>query len=419
MTGEPTLGLGADPAIERHFPGWRVVWAAFALMMVSSGLAFYGLSAYLAAFVDQRGFKVAAFSLATTIFFATGGICGVFAARLVARRDPRHVVAAGSVVAGLALAAAGQATEVWQVYATFIPLAIGWALCGLVPVTTVVTRWFHIGRASALALASTGLSVGGVVVTPVVKLLLDRYDLKTVTPWLGAFWIVTSVPIALIFLYPDPSSRGWSPDGAELDTSAPVPAPTGTPFAVALRTRFFSRTTVAYVLVMGSQVGGLQHLVRLVQERTTRQTAAAATLVVAIASIAARLAGGQIASRVRLTPYTASLAGLQAVGLAAIAVSMGKASLFVSILIYGVTVGNLLMLQPLLVAQRFGVRDYPKLYSRMNLITTVGIAGGPFLLGWIRDATGGYRGAYLTAAMLSLVGAAVLATAGPTEATDE
>ena len=98
---------------------------------------------------------------------------------------------------------------------------------------------------------------------------------------------------------------------------------------------------------------------------------------------------------------------------------MGTASLFVSILIYGLTVGNLLMLQPLLVAQRFGVRDYPKLYSRMNLITTAGIAGGPFLLGWIRDSAGGYRGAYLTAAILSLVGAAVLATAGPTEATDE
>lgn len=39
--------------------------------------------------------------------------------------------------------------------------------------TTVVTRWFAVKRAGALAIASTGLSVGGIVVTPLIKWILD------------------------------------------------------------------------------------------------------------------------------------------------------------------------------------------------------------------------------------------------------
>ena len=92
-----------------------------------------------------------------------------------------------------------------------------------------------------------------------------------------------------------------------------------------------------------------------------------------------------------------------------------RGALFASIALFGITIGNLLMLQPLLVAQRFGVLDYPRIYSRLNLLTTFGIAAGPFLLGWIRDSAGGYRSAYLVAAACSATGGAVLTMAGPAE----
>ena len=41
---------------------------------------------------------------------------------------------------------------------------------------------------------------------------------------------------------------------------------------------------------------------------------------------------------------------------------------------FGFTVGNLLMLQPLMLAQAFGVMDYPKIFSLSQAVSTLGIA---------------------------------------------
>jgi MFS family permease len=87
---------------------------------------------------------------------------------------------------------------------------------------------------------------------------------------------------------------------------------------------------------------------------------------------------------------------------------------FAGIIVLGATIGTILMMQPLLISERFGVRDYPRIFSRTQLYTTFGTAGGPLLLGWLRDAAGGYRTSYIVAAVFSLVGAIVLSSSGPT-----
>jgi MFS family permease len=71
------------------------------------------------------------------------------------------------------------------------------------------------------------------------------------------------------------------------------------------------------------------------------------------------------------------------------------------------------MLQPLVIAERFGVRDYPRLFSRTQLVAVVGTAGGPLLLGALYDVSGSYQVPYAVAACCSLVGAIVLSMGGP------
>jgi hypothetical protein len=112
------------------------------------------------------------------------------------------------------------------------------------------------------------------------------------------------------------------------------------------------------------------------------------------------------------------LALFQAVSLIAIAFASHKVTIFPSIILFGATVGNLLMLQPLLIAERFGVLDYPRVFSRTIFCTMFGTAGGPLLLGWLYDNAGGFRTSYLTAAGGSLAGALVLASGGPASTPD-
>ncbi|NQV97408.1 MAG: MFS transporter [Acidimicrobiaceae bacterium] len=155
------------------FPGWWVLSACFTLLSFSSGLGFYGLAVYLQAFSRERQWSVSSISLATTLFFLVGGLAGLWIAKFIATHDVRIMVLGGATLGTVALLLMRFVEHRWQLFAVYILYALGWSASGMGPVTTVVTRWFHVQRASALAIASTGLSMGGIIVTPFIKWILD------------------------------------------------------------------------------------------------------------------------------------------------------------------------------------------------------------------------------------------------------
>ena len=156
------------------FPGWKVVAACFVLLTTSAGLGFYGLAVYLNTFSRELNWQVSSVSLATTVFFLVSGIAGVFVAQLIERVDARIVVCIGALIGAVSLSLFGQITQKWQLYVVYIVFAIGWSAAGLVTASTIVTRWFQTRRAVALSVASTGLSAGGIIITPIAKWLLDE-----------------------------------------------------------------------------------------------------------------------------------------------------------------------------------------------------------------------------------------------------
>ncbi len=371
------------------------------------------MSVYLNAFSKEQDWPLSSISFAVTIFFIVGGLFGLVAARLIARYDVRAVIITGAVIGGGSLAVVGQVTSQWQLYLAYAVFAVGYALCGLVPTTTVVTRWFHRKRSVALSVASTGLSVGGIVLTPVAKRLIDDNGLAASTPWLGLIFVAAIVPVTLFLVRPDPVADGFAPDGERLAAGAKPPPPTGTAYTSALSTRFYRAVTYGYVLVLGSQVGGIQQLVKLVEDRTDERTAQFSITALAATSVVARLVGGRLVAWMPMMRFTVVVAAMQTVALVGVGLSQSMALIFVSIVLFGMTIGNLLMMQPLLIAERFGVLDYPRIFGRSQAITIVGVAGGPLLIGWLYDVFGSYEIPYVSAAVLCAVGTSVLFLAGP------
>ena len=396
----------------KKFPGRWVLGACFTLLTFSSGLGFYGLAVYLQAFSRELGWSVSSISLATTLFFLVGGISGVWIAKFIAKHDVRIMVLGGATLAATALFSMRFVEQKWQLFVVYGFYALGWSASGMGPVTTVVTRWFHVRRASALAIASTGLSMGGIVVTPFIKWILDSQGIRNGSPWLALIWFLGTVPVTLFLLRAFPQPYGWLPDGAR---AAPgeVADISGTPLNDAVQTKFFRAVTVGYIFALGAQVGGALQLVKLVEERTNRSTAILATIVLSSMSIVSRFIAGRIIPRVDMTRFTVGLAALQGLSLAGIALNESRIGLLLSIAVFGITIGNMVMMQSLLLAERFGVRDYPRIAARSGLISFSGTALGPLLLGWLYDVAGGYRAAYLAAAICSLLGAAMFSFAGP------
>ena len=383
------------------FPGWWVVSACFTLLTFSSGLGFYGLAVYLQAFSRELGWSVSSISLATTFFFLVGGVAGIPISKFIAKHDVRIMIIGGATLAAVALFSMRFVEQRWQLFVVYCFYALGWSASGMGPVTTVVTRWFHVRRASALAVASTGLSMGGIVVTPFIKWILDTQGIRNGSPWLALIWFCGTVPVTLILLRAFPQPYGWLPDGAR---AAPgdVANISGTPLADAVRSRFFKAITFGYIFALGAQVGGALQLVKLVEERTNRSTATLATIALSSMSIISRFVAGRIIPKVNMTRFTVGLATLQGFSMASIALNESRIGLLLSIALFGITIGNMVMMQSLLLAERFGVRDYPRIAARSGLVSFSGTALGPLILGWLYDVAGA----------CSLIGAFLFSFAG-------
>jgi MFS family permease len=280
------------PPSRRIFHGWYIVAAVFVITTTTSGLAFYNLSILLAAFVAERGFPVALASSATATFFIAAGIGGVIAGRLIERIDARIVIATSAVVGALALASLSQLRETWQLYLFHVVFGLAHGASGLVPVTTLVARWFNARRALAFSIASTGLSFGGILVAPVVALSIERMGLSGAAPYMGLAFFLGIVPVTILVLRPNPAAMGLAPDGAtaaQLARSAPQPAVS---YSEAWRSRYFYAVSIAYLFLLGAQVGAIAHFYRLASVRDGVATAALALGVMATSSTVGRLAGG-------------------------------------------------------------------------------------------------------------------------------
>jgi predicted MFS family arabinose efflux permease len=293
-------------------------------------------------------------------------------------------------------------------------LGLSYGGCGMVPGATIVTRWFQTRRALAISIASTGLSLGGVLLTPLAAHLIAQLGLAGAGPWLGALFFVGVVPAALLLVRRSPASMGLLPDGAVRPAGggAPAAAP-GMSFSQARRSRFFIGVTAAYVFALGSQVGAIAHIFRLASERADAGTAALVVALLASASMAGRLAGGWLL--IRTAPpraFALALILLQGAALVFLSFAKSEALLLAGAVLFGLSVGNVLMMQPLLLAEAFGTKDYGRIYSTSQFVSVLGVASGPALIGLFYEAGGGYTGAYLAAAACSFIGFAILFLSG-------
>jgi MFS family permease len=398
----------------RVFYGWRVIAGLFVILMVSSGLGFYGQAVYLRALVDERGWSTGMTSGGTALFFLSSGLAGYVSAPYLNRVDVRRVICIGAVIGAAGLVLVGQVQQEWQMFAANALFGVGFALAGLVPATTTVARWFNRRRSVALSVASTGLSAGGIVVTPFAAALVEDRGIAAMTPIFAALWVVVIVPVAVLVVRSSPADVGLEVDGEVVAVGQAPRAPTGSTFAEVRASRFYLLATTAYVFVMLAQVGGISQQVKLVGERVPHLASLSVTLVAA-ASVVGRLGGGVLVTKVSTKVVTTVLIVVQSVALVGFAFADTAVSVVLSCVVFGLSVGNLLMLHPLLLVEAYGVREYSKIYSSSQLFMTIGVGLGPTVLGVLHDVSD-YRLSFLVAAGSSLLALGLFAAAGPVRA---
>lgn len=397
------------PGDTRIFYGWYIVAAICLITTITSGLAFYNLSVLLNAFVVERGFPVSLTSAATATFFVSGGVAGVLIGRLIDRFDPRAAIIGAATLGSACLYSVGYLHETWQLFAFHIVFGFAYGGTGLVPLTTLVTRWFSVKRSLALSIASTGLSLGGILIAPFVALSIERGGLSATGPWMAAVFFLGIVPVALLVVRDSPAALGLEPDGGvKPNNGENAPVMPSVTYAEAKRSRFFIAVSISYLFLLGAQVAAIAHLYRLANVRSGAETAALALAFLASASIAGRLGGGWLVLRMKVRTFALQLMAVQSVSLLALAFADQRFFILAAVAMFGLTIGNSLMMHPLLLAEKFGTREYGRIYSVSQFIGMTGVAGGPLLIGLFYDLSGGYEVPFTAAAIATIIGLVTL-----------
>lgn len=421
---EPTFR--APPAArflpKRVFYGWYVALACSVLLFVGVGVGYYGLAVFLRPLQEEQGWSNAAVSAATGLYFALGGITGAVVGPLVDRRGPLRFMLAGSLLLGASVALIGSVGSLWQLFALYAVLAVGFGMSTAVGVNSIMTRWFVARRARAMSVAFTGISVGGVVLAPLGTALVERGGLDLAAPVMGALVVAVAVPVLLGVLVWDPSEMGLVADGGSLrlpsgpkrealDDAVQRRHWTG---RAAATTGAFWALLGAFGLVMVAQTGFLIHQISFLEDRFGSRSAAALALsTTAGGSIVARLVVGTFADRLDKRLLGVGLFVLQASAVLAVVAVEDRVATYALTMVFGFTIGNIYMMQTLLVGEVFGLVSFGTVFGLLALATQVASGAGPVAVGWLEDVTGSYRLPFTLTATITYAAAALLLLVRP------
>jgi MFS family permease len=409
----------------RVYYGWPIAVASSLQSFVVVGVGFYGMAVFLDALCTERGWSRTEVSFATSLYFVTSGVAGIGIGRSVDRRGARGWIVAGALVMAIALLAIGRVDAPGQLFGLYPLLALGFSMCGPVPMGAITTRWFVARRALAMSIATTGVSVGGVVLVPLTTRLILERGLAETTALLALLVLTVVWPVAGFVLRWDPREHGLEPDGGAASAHRAHPALLAAQDRVwssreVLRTPAFWILVTAFGAILFCQVATAMHQLALLRVHMDAQTAAFAVSTTAFGSIVARLVVGSFADRVSKRRLGVALMLIQAGALLTFATASAVPLLYLGSAVFGFTIGNLFMLQALLVGDLFGRRSFGKVMGLLQLLTQTASGLGPWALGLLYAAFGGYPPGLAVLAGVALVAAGVLARVrppGPTGAT--
>ncbi len=426
----PHVPLAARVLPSRFFYGWYIAVGCAAMMMVAGGVGYYGLAVFLEPLQEEHNWSNSAVSGATSMFFLIGGVVGAVVGPYVDRYGPRPFQIIGVLIMGILVMLVGGVRELWQLYALYAAVALGNGLASAVAINAMMARWWIRRRARAMSISATGVSLGGVILTPLGAWMVERGGLSLAAPALGAAVLVIGLPVVLFVLVFDPRQMGLLPDGdrTEEDAHAAVAASGRRHLSIesqsrvwtrgqAVRTVSFWAVLVGFVLVLMAQTGFVIHQIAFLEERLGSRSAAAFALsTTAFGSIVARLIVGSFADNVDKRWLTVGIFVTQATSVLLVLWIENSVATYALILVFGFTIGNVYMMQSLITAEIFGMVSLGSIFGLVVLAGQAGSGLGPFAVGVLEDATGSYNASFVVTSIVTYAAAAVILLARPVPA---
>lgn len=405
---------------KRIFFGWWIVVAGIGVQVLLTGLLMQAFGVYVAVLHSDFGWSKTALSGAFSLQRIESGILGPVQGWLLTRYGPRNVMRVGISIFGVGFLLFSQINSIVMFYVVLLIMAIGGSLGGFMAVITALVNWFDKRRSTAMGVAYTGLSIGGLVV-PLVAWSIDSLGWRMTAAMSGVLVLVVGLPLTQL-VKTRPEDHGEYPDGVDPTLarsskggSAGEDEEEEAEFTArqALHTRAFWFISLGHGFAVLLVSAVMVHLVVDLNENLgySLQTAAFVVALMTIIQTFGQLAGGFLGDRYnKRWLLTATMVG-HGVALLVLAYADAFWMVIFFAVVNGLAWGVRGPILHSLRADYFGRKSFAQVLGFSSLIIMFGMTLGPLLAGYLADRTGNYQLAFTILGIVAASGALFFAFA--------
>ncbi|MGH3087939.1 MAG: MFS transporter, partial [Rubrobacteraceae bacterium] len=263
------------------------------------------------------------------------------------------------------------------------------------PAYVAVDQWFEENKGRAIGILTVVAGLSSAIFIPLTQWLVDGFG------WRGAVLTLSFVMLCVIVFLALTVVRDRPREGARLREANLKSAYAAMLEGFRHTNRAFWLISAAFFLGLSGTFGMLFHQVAHMQDLGFPAGQVAAVVgTIGIFSLPARFLFPALGDRVNPSLLTTFVFSLLAVsGLALVGASeWWRVYLYVAL--FGVVFGSALPLRAVTMARHFSGEVYGRLMGLQQTMMAPAMAGGPFLVGALRDLTGSYTLPWLGAATL-------------------
>jgi MFS family permease len=367
--------------------------------------AMFSLAIFQEPIAIETGWSHAGIAAAMTLNFIVMGIGGFLWGAASDRFGPRIVVLIGAGALGLALVLASRAETLLQFQLTYGILVGLAASTFFAPMIATTTGWFEKNRSLAVSLVSAGMGVAPMTISPFARLLISAYDWRTAMLLIGITAWVLLIPAALLVRRPPAEAS----DGAVATISNGERPKLSRVF----RSPQFIVLGLTFAACCAAHSGPIFHMVSYATICGIAPMAAVSIYSVeGLAGLGGRLLYGGLADRIGVKPVLVTGLLVQAIALATYLFVSRLGEFYVLAIIFGSAYGGVMPLYAVLAREYFGPRIIGTVFGAATMLSSLGMAFGPLIGGWIFDTFHNYSWLFIGSALVGL-GAAAIALAFP------
>ncbi|MBA2692339.1 MAG: MFS transporter [Rubrobacter sp.] len=386
---------------------WLLVVALALMVNVGYGAIFYSFSVLIGDGAAAGEFSRTVLSASLGLGLIVSGMLALVVGTVCDVLGPKRVFLAGAALGFAGLAAFSRAEAEWQVIAVWA-LLLGPAMaCAFYePAYVAIDQWFTENKGRAIGLLTVVAGLSSAIFIPLTQWLVDGFGWRGAALTLGGVMLCVIVPLALFLVRDRPR------EGArlrEVDFKAAYAAMLA---GVRHTNRAFWLVTAAFFLGLSGTFGMLFHQVAHMQDLGFPAGQVASVVgVIGIISLPARFLLPALGDKVSPSLLAALVFALLAVSGTVLIGAEEWWRIYLYVALFGVVFGSVLPMRAVAMSRLFSGEAYGRLMGLQQTMMAPAMAGGPFLVGALRDTTGSYAFPWIGAvALLALAIAPMLAS---------